>query len=35
MRNRSLLLGWCVMLMATLSSGQMGEIARQLGWGTN
>jgi hypothetical protein len=33
MRNRSLLLGWCVLLMATLSSGQMGEIARQLGLG--
>ncbi len=33
MRNRSLLLGWCVLLMATLSSGQAGEIARQLGLG--
>ncbi len=34
MRNRRLLLGASVLWMVTVSSGQVGEIARQLGLGT-
>jgi hypothetical protein len=34
MRNRSLICGACVLLMATLSFAQVGELARQLGLGT-
>jgi hypothetical protein len=34
MRNRNLLLGASVLWMVTVSSGQVGEIARQLGLGT-
>jgi hypothetical protein len=33
-RNRRLLLGASVLWMVTVSSGQVGEIARQLGLGT-